>query len=142
MPVEAVLNAYPEWKIPGEVIAIIPTADRSKATVKVRIALDFEGHAHRARHGRARELPGRRASPARPSPSGVWVPSRARVRQGQGRRGVRGARTGKARRVAIVAGEERDVDQLVTKGLDGGETVVLSPPAKLRDGARVVAKTA
>ena len=38
-PVEAMLNAYPDWKIPGEVIAIIPTADRSKATVKVRIAL-------------------------------------------------------------------------------------------------------
>ena len=37
-PVQATLNAYPEWKIPGEVIAIIPTADRSKATVKVRIA--------------------------------------------------------------------------------------------------------
>ena len=39
MPVEATLNAYPEWKIPGEVIAIIPTADRGKATVKVRVAL-------------------------------------------------------------------------------------------------------
>jgi len=38
-PVEATLNAYPDWKIPGEVIAIIPTADRSKATVKVRIAI-------------------------------------------------------------------------------------------------------
>src|SRR5512145_2702685 len=37
-PVEAALNAYPDWKIPGSVIAIIPTADRSKATVKVRIA--------------------------------------------------------------------------------------------------------
>src|SRR6185369_14511087 len=38
-PVEATLNAYPDWKIPGDVIAIIPTADRSKATVKVRIAI-------------------------------------------------------------------------------------------------------
>ena len=40
MPVEATLNAYPDWKIPGEVIAIIPTADRGKATVKVRVALN------------------------------------------------------------------------------------------------------
>ena len=40
MPIEATLNAYPDWQIPGEVIAIIPTADRGKATVKVRIALD------------------------------------------------------------------------------------------------------
>ena len=39
MPVEATLNAYPDWKIPAEVIAIIPAADRGKATVKVRIAL-------------------------------------------------------------------------------------------------------
>jgi RND family efflux transporter MFP subunit len=31
------LNAYPDWNIPGSVIAIIPTADRSKATVKVRV---------------------------------------------------------------------------------------------------------
>src|SRR5690606_30373524 len=39
MPVEATLNAYPDWKIPAEVIAIIPTADRGKATVTVRVAL-------------------------------------------------------------------------------------------------------
>ena len=38
-PVEATLNAYPDWKIPAEVIAIIPAADRSKATVKVRIGI-------------------------------------------------------------------------------------------------------
>ena len=38
-PVVVNLNAYPTWDIPAEVIAIIPTADRNKATVKVRIAL-------------------------------------------------------------------------------------------------------
>lgn len=37
MPVEAVLNAYPDVRIPAEVIAVIPTADRNKATVRVRI---------------------------------------------------------------------------------------------------------
>src|SRR6202789_846783 len=37
-PVTIRLNAYPDWEIPGAVIAIIPTADRSKATVKVRVA--------------------------------------------------------------------------------------------------------
>src|SRR5690606_13340517 len=40
MPVQATLNAYPDWKIPAHVIAIIPAADRGKATVKLRIALD------------------------------------------------------------------------------------------------------
>lgn len=37
-PVTATLNSYPDWKIPAEVITIIPTADRNKATVRVRIA--------------------------------------------------------------------------------------------------------
>ena len=41
-PVESVLNAYPDWSIPSHVIAIIPTADRSKATVKVRIGLEVK----------------------------------------------------------------------------------------------------
>src|SRR3954451_23495830 len=36
-PVEATLDSYPDWKIPSKVIAIIPTADRQKATVKVRV---------------------------------------------------------------------------------------------------------
>ena len=39
-PVEATLDAYPDWKIPCKVIAIIPTADRQKATVKVRVGFD------------------------------------------------------------------------------------------------------
>jgi RND family efflux transporter MFP subunit len=38
--VQAVLDSYPDWKIPCRVIAIIPTADRQKATVKVRIGID------------------------------------------------------------------------------------------------------
>ncbi len=38
-PVEAVLDAYPDWKIKASVIAIIPTANRDKATIKVRIGL-------------------------------------------------------------------------------------------------------
>lgn len=39
-PVEATLDAYPDWSIPASVIAIIPTADRAKATVQVRIKLE------------------------------------------------------------------------------------------------------
>src|SRR5207253_9442608 len=39
-PVEATLDSYPDWRIPSKVIAIIPTADRQKATVKVRVGFD------------------------------------------------------------------------------------------------------
>jgi RND family efflux transporter MFP subunit len=37
--IAAVLDAYPDWTIPAEVIAVVPTANREKATVKVRIGL-------------------------------------------------------------------------------------------------------
>ena len=140
MPIEAVLNAYPDWKIPGEVIAIIPTADRSKATVKVRIQLASKD---------TRIVPdmGVRVSfleatkPGAPKPTGVWVPTRA-VATKDGKSAVYVITNGKAQRVEITAGEVRDVDQLVTKGLKGGETVILSPPDTLRDGARVKIKKA
>src|SRR6185369_11810812 len=39
-PVDATLDAYPDWKIPCKVVAIIPTADRQKSTVKVRVGFD------------------------------------------------------------------------------------------------------
>jgi RND family efflux transporter MFP subunit len=39
-PVNAVLDAYPDWTIPASVIAIVPTANREKATVKVRIRFE------------------------------------------------------------------------------------------------------
>lgn len=37
-PTRIVLNAYPSWRIPGHVISVVPTADRNKGTVKVRVA--------------------------------------------------------------------------------------------------------
>ncbi len=39
-PVEAVLDAYPDWTVSAKVINIVPTADRNRATVKVRIGFD------------------------------------------------------------------------------------------------------
>jgi len=138
MPVEAVLNAYPEWKIPGEVIAIIPTADRSKATVKVRIAL-------RSKDPRIVPDMGVRVSflesikAGAPKPTGVWVPTRAVVTQ-DGNSAVFVVQGDKVERIAVTAGEVRDVDQMIATGLKGGETVVLSPPANLKDGSRITVK--
>lgn len=42
MRVQVNLNAYPDFQIPGKVIAIIPAADRGRATIKVRVGLDIE----------------------------------------------------------------------------------------------------
>ena len=67
--VEAVLDAYPDWRIPAHVITTIPTADRQKATVKVRIGFDEARSADPAGHGREGVVPARatrrRQAPAR-----------------------------------------------------------------------------
>ena len=69
----------------------------------------------------------------------MWVPTRAVLAKDK-QSVVFVVEDGKARRVVVTAGEVRDVDQLITQGLKGGETVVLSPSDKLRDGARVTIK--
>ena len=63
-PVEAVLDAYPDWRIPAQVITTVPSADRQKATVRVRIGFDPETANERTRVS-PRERP-----PSGPSPSG------------------------------------------------------------------------
>ena len=138
MPIQATLNAYPDWQIPGEVIAIIPTADRSKATVKVRVALAVKD---------PRIVPdmGVRVSfleAARPQqaaqPKGVRAPGAAVVeRDGAQVAFVAGDEDTVQQRALKVAGKLGD-DVHVTEGLDAGETVVLDPPAELKDGAKVV----
>jgi RND family efflux transporter MFP subunit len=150
MPVEAVLNAYPDWKIPGSVIAIVPTADRTKATVKVRIALDSKD---------PRIVPdmGVRVSflapvdPDAPAPTGAFVPEAAIVQPAAAEEGedaepqrpaVFVVEDGVAKRVEVTLGEEANAERLVLAGLSGGEQVIVAPPKGLEDGARVVAKAA
>jgi hypothetical protein len=69
----------------------------------------------------------------------VWVPTRAVAGKDKDT-AVFVVVDGKAHKQAVATGEVRDVDTLVTTGLKGGETVVLSPPDTLRDGAKVVPK--
>jgi RND family efflux transporter MFP subunit len=132
-PVEAMLHAYPDWKIPGEVIAIIPTADRSKATVKVRIAIKL-------RDPRIVPDMGVRVAfldpqPARPAQltAGVLVP--AESVQADGTAGaVFVYADGKVERRRVTLGEAVGGQRQVLSGLRDGERVVLSPPASLKDG--------
>ncbi len=135
-PVHATLNAYPDWKIPGAVIAIIPTADRSKATVKVRIAI-------KQRDARIVPDMGVRVAflegdPARPAAktAAVLVPSEAvRVEGAQGVVFVYA--NNRVRRRAVTLGPEVGGQRHVVSGLRDGERVVLFPPASLEDGAAV-----
>lgn len=133
----AKLNAYPDWQIPAHVIAVIPTADRSKGTVTVRVALDQKD---------ARILPemGVRvaflAEPSRDESNkpagGVTLPSNAV--QGSGTTGtvfvLRGD-TVERRAVRLGAGSGDTVT--VLSGLAPGERVAVGDFARLEDGARI-----
>jgi RND family efflux transporter MFP subunit len=144
--VEAVLNAYPDWKIPAEVIAIVPTADRSKATVKVRVALlQRDARVVPDMGVRVSFLEDRRAdaasaATAAPVAAGVRVPSEAVVDR-DGRSVVFVLHDGRAMRREVDAGAPRDGQRRITRGLAVGETVVLAPPVALQDGRAVVSAT-
>lgn len=137
MPIEAVLNAYPEWKIPGEVIAIIPTADRSKATVKVRVALNSKDTRIVPDMGvRVSFLEAKDAS--KPL-TGYWIPNSAIVKDG-GQQSVFTVVDGKAKRAAIGVADSNDSETRVDKGLGKGDSVIVSPGKSLKDGTKVANK--
>ncbi|WP_240125553.1 efflux RND transporter periplasmic adaptor subunit [Thermomonas alba] len=136
MPTQTVLNAYQDWKIPGRVIAIIPAADRGKATVKVRVSLDAKGD--------PRIVPdmGARVSFLDETPAqaqrkpGVLVPASAITERG-GQDVAFVVQDGKAVQRTLTLGRTLGDDREVLAGLAGGEQVVLDPPPALADGAQV-----
>jgi RND family efflux transporter MFP subunit len=135
-PVEAMLNAYPDWHIPGEVIAIIPTADRSKATVKVRIAIKQRDPRIVPDMGvRVAFLDPQPTQPARLT-SGVLVPDAA-VRTDGAAGVVFVYADGKVERRSVTLRQSVDGLRQVQSGLRDGERVVLSPPELLQDGQAV-----
>jgi RND family efflux transporter MFP subunit len=135
-PVEATLNAYPDWKIPGAVIAIIPTADRSKATVKVRIAI-------KARDARIVPDMGVRVAflesqPAAQAPPRTAVLVPADAVRAEGTAGVLFVHAGdRVARRSVTLGQTVGTEREVLTGLEPGERVVIAPPPSLQDGDRV-----
>ena len=142
-PVEAVLNAYPEWRIPAEVIAIVPTADRSKATVKVRIALGTKDSRivpeMGVRVAFLEEHSGAAGTPAQAPASGVLVPEAA-IRQDAGEAVIYVLNDGVAQRQAVTLGGQRGDGRLVQSGVSAGESVIVDAPATLKDGDAVETK--
>jgi RND family efflux transporter MFP subunit len=142
MPAEAVLDAYPDWKIPAHVIAIVPAADRGKATVKVRVAIE---------HKDSRIVPdmGVRVSflevkpkVAAQAPRGVLLPAKAIV-QRDGHSVVFVVVDGKVRQRTVEPSTQSYGElRLVPAAVSVGDNVVLSPPASLHDGSDVQMKAA
>ena len=132
--VEAALDAYPDWKIPCHVIAIVPTADRDRATVRVRIG--FEELESRilpdmgvkvAFRGEQVEQVGRRV---------VVIPKDA-VRNDGGQDVVFVIAGDKVERRAVTLSVNEGEDAIVTVGIEGGERVVVQGPPDLADGDQV-----
>jgi RND family efflux transporter MFP subunit len=132
-PVEATLDAYPNWKIPCKVIAIIPTADREKSTVKVRVGFDQLD---------PRILPDMsvkvafRDSGATAAVRTVLVPKNS-VLNRDGRDVVFVIRDGHAERRAVTVTDTQNDDSVLSAGVSAGEKVVISAPADLQDGTAV-----
>ena len=136
MPTETILNAYQDWKIPGKVIAIIPTADRGKATVKVRVGLDAKGDPRIVPDMGARVGFLEDAKPAQAAKPGVLAPAAAIV-QRDGKDVAFVVVDGKAMQRTLALGRTLGEDREVLQGLAGGDAVVLDPPEQLVDGVRV-----
>jgi len=128
------LNAYPDWEIPCSVIAVIPTADRSKATVKVRVG--FQQKDARILPEMGARVAFREAADAAPVARGVIVPAAAV--QAEGSNGhVFVIREDRVERRAVQLGESTAEGLRISAGLQGGERLAVGDFAKLRDGARI-----
>ncbi len=134
-PVEATLDAYPDWKIPCKVIAIIPTADRQKSTVKVRVSFDKLD---------SRILPEMSAkvafrdtgSPSAGASRAVKLPKTV-LQQQEGRDVVLVVQNGRAERRAVTVSSIMDDEVLVSAGITAGERVIVNAPQGLADGSLV-----
>lgn len=151
-PVEAVLDAYPEWQIPAHVITTVPTADRQKATVRVRIAFDAAADAGPDRSRSKGEQLDPRILPdmgvkvsflSEKRPAGTAAPRAklvvpsAAVRTADGRSIVFVVHDDRIERRAISAGAAIGDQVEGPSGVSAGERVVVDGPQTLKDGDKV-----
>lgn len=140
-PVMAVLDAYPDWQIPARVITTVPTADRQKATVLVRIGFNQLDPRILPDLGVKvtflREADAAVAADTKPV---MLVPRAAVTAEGTQSYVFVVDATGAVDRRAISVGDSDGERVEVRAGLNSGERVVISPPAGLAAGAKVVVK--
>lgn len=138
--VEAVLDAYPDWRIPGRVITTIPAADRQKATVTVRIAFDRLDPRILPEMGiKVSFLSDDAEASARETPettgTSLFIP-RTALRQGDGER-VWVLAGGRVQARPVEHGAVRGERVQILSGLEAGERVVVESSEKLEDGIEV-----
>lgn len=136
--VSALLDAYPDWRIPAEVIAIIPTADRQKATVRVRIGfLEKDERVLRDMGVKVSFLGSDLPQQTTAEVQGVMIPGAALRSDGDGDF-VWLVREGIAERRSVELGGPGDRPQvLIRTGLAVGDSVVRTAESPLSSGQAV-----
>ena len=139
-PVTAVLDAYPDFEIPAAVIAVVPTADRQKATVLVRIGFKQLDPRILPDMGVGVTFLREADTSAAPVAQSVTLIPQGAVKTENGATYAYVVRGNSVERRAIKTGGT-DGDRLeVTAGLKGGDQVVIAPPPELREGTVIVIK--
>ena len=135
--VQATLEAYPDWDIPARVIAIIPTADRQKATVKVRIGFnELDPRILPDMGVKVAFLSGEPAAQGEPQQQGIRVPASA-VRTQNGERIMFVVKDNIAHRRVVQLAGNFGSEMYIVDGLKPGEDFVVEMPLDLVDGAQV-----
>jgi RND family efflux transporter MFP subunit len=137
-PVEATLDAYADWKIPCKVIAIIPTADRQKSTVKVRVG--FDKLDPRILPEMSVKVAFREADGSGPMAGRTVIVPKAAVQQRDGRDVVLVVQSGRAERRAVTVNQTRLDEVVISAGVAAGDRVIVDAPNNLTDGAAVAEK--
>ena len=136
------LDAYPDFVIPSHVLNIVPTADRQKATVRVRIAFDtlepriLPDMGVKVSFLEDRPAEGAQTAAARPA---VRIPAAAVIRDGDTTIVWR-VQDSEIERVAVRTGSERDGQVEVLSGINPGDIVVAAPVEGLSEGVKVKSK--
>lgn len=140
-PVVATLEAYPDWKIPARVIAIVPTADRQKATVRVRVG--FEELDPRILPEMGVKVAfleeDTTADTAEVSREDIAIPAAAIVRR-EGKTWVFVVDEGLTELRAVTLEARNQREYWVISGLSPAEQYVVNPPPQLQEGVAVISE--
>jgi RND family efflux transporter MFP subunit len=134
-PSRITLDAYPDTSFAGRVRQVVPTADRAKATVLVKVSILDRDPRILPEMG-AKVVFDAHDAQTLAAPRRVFVPQAAVV-QADGRTSVWVVEQGTARAQIVDLGPVRGDRFEVRQGLSGGESLVLSPPAGLKNGSKV-----
>jgi hypothetical protein len=134
------LDAYPDWQIPAEVITPVPTADRQKATVMVRIRLKQMDPRILPDMGiKVTFLAERGDTPVTAARPTVLVPKTAIVKDGDQTYAFVVTGETVERRAVKTGGADGDKLEVMA-GLTSRDRVVVSPPPTLAAGKKIVVK--